>query len=220
MTPATRSSASLLEGARILIVDDEPDMLAILREWFACFGGHTQTAADGFEAVRQLKAQPYDLVITDLMMPGLNGLQLLGIIKELDSTVEVIILTGEGTMEDAVIALRGGNAYDFLQKPLRSLAQLNESIVMALGRRRRAQAMARLLGGDGPAERPGHIEALSPRESQILALVVAGHDNREIGEQLHISEKTVKNHLTRVFEKLKVKNRVQAIAACCQYRLV
>lgn len=220
MTPATRSSASLLEGARLLIVDDEPDMLAILREWFACFGAHTQTAANGFEAVRHIKAQPCDLVITDLMMPGLNGLQLLGIIKELDPTIEVIILTGEGTLEDAVIALRGGNAFDFFQKPLRSLAELNESIGKALARRRRAQAMARLIGTGDAADRPAHVEALSPRESQILALVAAGHDNRAIGEQLHISEKTVKNHLTRVFEKLKVKNRVQAIAVCCQYRLV
>jgi DNA-binding NarL/FixJ family response regulator len=212
--------APQLQGVRILIVDDEPDMLAILREWFACFGSHTQTAASGFEAIQHVREQPFDLVITDLKMPGLTGLQLLAILKEIDPLVEVIILTGEGTMEDAVMALREGNAFDFLQKPVRSLAQLNDTIVKALARRRRAQAMTRLIGAGDEAERPDHLEALSEREAQIFALVVQGLDNRSIGEHLHISEKTIKNHLTRVYEKLKVKNRTQAIAVCYQYRLI
>jgi DNA-binding NarL/FixJ family response regulator len=220
MTAAPHSVTPLLQGVRILIVDDEPDMLAILREWFACFGSHTETASNGFEAIKHARDQAYDLVITDLKMPGVCGLQLLAILKELDPTVEVIILTGEGTMEDAVTALREGNAFDFLQKPVRSLAQLNDTLLKALARRRRAQAMTRLIGAEEAPERPEHLEVLSERETQIFALVVQGLDNRSIGERLHVSEKTIKNHLTRIYEKLKVKNRTQAIAVCYQYRLI
>jgi DNA-binding NarL/FixJ family response regulator len=214
-TPA--ETLDLIAALRILVVDDEPELLEILGEWFACCGTHIQTASDGFQAVALARQTPFDVIITDLKMPGMDGLQLLSIVKELDPTVEVIFLTGTGTMDDAISALREGRAFDFLQKPLKNLTQLNEVIARAALRRAQRAADA---PRKGPQPVPSHLEELSPRELDILALLAQGMDNRAIADKLCNSEKTIKNHLTRIYEKLKVKNRTQALLVCQQYGLL
>jgi DNA-binding NarL/FixJ family response regulator len=204
-----------LAGLRIMVVDDEHELLEVLDAWFTCFGVKIRTAKDGFEAIAYAKVQTFDIVITDLRMPGMDGLQLLSIFKELDPAVEVIFLTGNATLDDAVAALREGRAFDFLQKPIKNLAQLNEVIQRAAVRRQRTVSGARR---EAPPL-PEHLEPLSPREHEILSLLAQGKDNREIADILCNSEKTVKNHLTRIYEKLKVKNRTQALLVAQQYQL-
>lgn len=217
--PAVTTPADTLEliaALRILVVDDEPELLEILGEWFACCGTQIQTATDGFEAVELARKTTFDVIITDLKMPGMDGLQLLSIVKELDPTVEVIFLTGTGTMDDAISALREGRAFDFLQKPLKNLTQLNDVIARAATRRAQRAVAPR----KEAAPIPAHLEELSPRELDILALLAQGMDNRAIADKLCNSEKTIKNHLTRIYEKLKVKNRTQALLVCQQYGLL
>ncbi|MNS89238.1 Response regulator protein TodT [compost metagenome] len=214
-TPA--ETLDLIAALRILVVDDEPELLEILGEWFACCGTQIQTASDGFQAVALARQTPFDVIITDLKMPGMDGLQLLSIVKELDPMVEVIFLTGTGTMDDAISALREGRAFDFLQKPLKNLTQLNDVIARAALRRAQRAADA---PRKGPLPVPSHLEELSPRELDILALLAQGMDNRAIADKLCNSEKTIKNHLTRIYEKLKVKNRTQALLVCQQYGLL
>ena len=210
----SRETQEALNGVRILVVDDDPDLLELLGEWLSCFGASVQSAPDGFKALALVKQQPFDVAVTDLQMPGLSGLQLLSLFKELDPSLEVIFLTGQGTMEDAIQALREGRAFDFLQKPLRDLHQLNQTITKAIGRRQSARAQ------QAPVPPPDHIEILSPREHDIVSLLAEGLDNRDIADRLVLSEKTVKNHLTRIYEKLKVSNRTQAVLFCKQYGLL
>jgi len=204
-----------MTSPRILLVDDEPDMLEMLRAWLGDSGFDVAVTPDGYLALSLLQREPFDLVVTDMRMPGLSGLQLLSLIKELDPAIEVIVLTGQGTMEDAIAALREGRAFDFLQKPLADLYDLNAAIERALLRRQTA-----LRRPSGPLSLPRHIEALSPRETDIVSLLAQGHDNKQIAHALHLSEKTVKNHLTRIFEKLKVHNRTQAVLVCQQFGLM
>jgi DNA-binding NarL/FixJ family response regulator len=146
---------------------------------------------------------------------------LLALLKAIDPTVEVIILTGQGTMEDAIEALREGRAFDFILKPVKNLRSLNEVIDRAIAKRRFAREVVI------PPARPGsgkllpvHIEALSAREREILAGLRSGLDNRLIADRLGVSEKTVKNSLTKVYEKLKVSNRTQAVLLAHQYDLI
>lgn len=81
--------------------------------------GYEPTVAEsGFDAIALARQERFEVVVTDLRMPGMSGLQLLAIFKELDPTIELIFLTGQGTMQDAITALREGRAFDFLQKPL------------------------------------------------------------------------------------------------------
>jgi DNA-binding NarL/FixJ family response regulator len=208
---------STSQPGRLLIVDDEPRLLDLLAAWFGYFDYELHIAPDGFKALALARELQFDVVLTDLQMPGLSGLHLLSLLKELDPFLEVIFLTGQATLDDAVEALRGGRAFDFIQKPVKNLRALNEVIDRAVARRR-AASVAQAPGRLAPT--PDYIEPLTEREREIVDALVAGLDNREIGEKLHLSEKTVKNNLTRIYEKLKVKNRTQAVALCQQLKLI
>lgn len=193
------------ESPRILLVDDQQSLLDILQRWLVGSGYDVRVAADGMEALALGKEQRFDVLVTDLKMPGINGLQLMSLFKDLDPTIEVIFLTGQGTMQDAIEALREGRAFDFLQKPLRDLHELNLSIEKALGRRRRLE----------PSPRPSSskLSGLNAREQEILALLARGLDNRAIASHVSLSEKTIRNYLTRIYEKLGVTSRMQALLA-------
>ncbi len=188
----------------VLVTDDDPDILLMLQTWLRHSGYRVYTAANGNDALSIVKQTPVDVVITDQKMPGLSGLDLLSLIEEFDPSVEVIFLSGNATMESAIEALREGRAYDFLLKPLENLGQLNLAIEKALLKRRPPNTRK---ASNQPAP-------LSARERQIISLVADGFENREIGEKLCISENTVKNHLARIYDKLKVSNRVQAALTC------
>lgn len=203
-----------MQATKILVVDDEPKLREILYRWLTHFGYEAHVAADGLSALALVKQHAFDVVVTDLKMPGFNGLQMLSILKELDPTIEVIFLTGQGTIEDAIEALRGGRAFDFIQKPLKDFGQINLVIQKALIKRQEQSLAA---SAPTAKKRPEHPERFSEREREILALLAQGLDNRAIADQLCLSEKTIKNNLTRVYEKLRVSTRAQAILACQQY---
>lgn len=112
------SSADLssLLGRSLLVVDDEALIRHSLARDFAIAGLDVTTTANGEEAVALIAAAVFDIVVTDLMMPGLDGLEVLAAAKRKSPTTIVVILTGNGVMESAINALRLG-ADDFLQKP-------------------------------------------------------------------------------------------------------
>lgn len=196
---------------RVLVVDDQPGLLEILQRWLSRGGYEVHVAASGREALSLAKGLPFDVVVTDLKMPDLDGLQLLAQIKGLDPAIEVIFLTGQGTMQDAIEALREGRAFDFLQKPLRDLHELNLAIDRALARRRRNDAPQ-------PPRAPSQLmEGLNDREHEILALLARGLDNRAIAGHMALSEKTIRNYLTRIYEKLGVTSRMQALIVCQEH---
>ena len=103
---------------RILITDDDGDLRELLTEAVKNWGYEVSVAKDGEEALRKLRMERYDIVITDLMMPGMDGLTLLKKVKELDKEILVIIITGYATIETAVKAIETG-AYDYIAKPFR-----------------------------------------------------------------------------------------------------
>lgn len=103
--------------SRVLIVDDEPDMLVMLKIMFKKkLGCQVATADSGVIALDKIKVWRPDVVVSDIMMPDLDGLELLNKIHEYDETIATIIMTGYGTINTAVKALKRG-AYDFLEKP-------------------------------------------------------------------------------------------------------
>jgi DNA-binding response OmpR family regulator len=103
--------------ARILIVDDEPNIRLMFRTTLAADGYLIATAEDGDKALMLLQTSPFDLVLLDLQMPRLNGMRLLERLRESCNDVPVVIITAHGSIPDAVAAVRLG-AIDFLQKPI------------------------------------------------------------------------------------------------------
>lgn len=106
------------EKFKILITDDDMDLRELLTEAVKNWGYDVSVARDGDEALRKLRMERFDIVITDLMMPGMDGLALLQKIKDLDKEILVIIITGYATIETAVKAIESG-AYDYIAKPFR-----------------------------------------------------------------------------------------------------
>ena len=117
----------------ILVIDDEESMRSMLVEALGDQGYAVVTAADGDSAVLKVQAARFDIVLCDLKMPGIDGIETIKQIRAIDPDIEVIIITGHGTLEGAIEGLRHG-AFDFLQKPL-VLRDLFFSIGKALERR-------------------------------------------------------------------------------------
>src|SRR4030067_850697 len=105
-----------MEAAKVLVVDDEPSILRLLREALAQGGYQGATARNAREPLAALRTHLYDAAITDIRMPEMGGLELLREIKKHDDSIEVIVMTGYPTIASAVEALKEG-AYDYLSNP-------------------------------------------------------------------------------------------------------
>ena len=104
--------------ADILFVDDDRAILEIVREYLAEIGYRVDVVDNGLAALERIKDKPYHIVFTDIKMPDIDGLELLSAIKEYRPETEVIIVTGHGSMESAIQAMKYGS-YDYLQKPFK-----------------------------------------------------------------------------------------------------
>ncbi len=120
---------------RILVVDDEEGVRSFLAESLEMDGHHVEEAANGQEALERLRSRSFDLVLTDLRMPGMDGLELLQKVLAEQPEVEFIVLTAHGNVENAVQAMKLG-AFDYIQKPVSGPAELRLLAARALERRR------------------------------------------------------------------------------------
>ncbi|GHG75894.1 sigma-54 dependent transcriptional regulator [Comamonas sp. JC664] len=180
--------------ARILVVDDEEGVRSFLAEALEFEGHSVTTAADGDEAARLLAKQGVDLLLTDLRMPGLDGLSLLRKVKEEQPDVEVVVLTAVGTVESAVAAMKAG-AFDYLLKPVGSPAELRLTVARALERRALLnwKTEARQSTGEvelswGAAAMVPVVEALrkvAPTQATVLLVGESGTGKEVTARALH-----------------------------------
>jgi FixJ family two-component response regulator len=179
------------------LVDDDPSVRRALGRLLAA-AGHRCEAYDSAEAflARQPDAGPGCAVI-DLQLPGASGLDLQARLAELDATLTLIFLTGRGDIPTSVRAMKGG-AVDFLTKPVEAAALL-AAIAAALDRGRALRAARTAEAGVD-----ARLARLTPRESEVLDMVVEGRLNKQIAADLGVAEKTIKVHRARVMQKLEV----------------
>jgi two-component system response regulator FixJ len=183
----------------VYIVDDDDavrDSLSILLE----SAGLTIEAFAGAELVLARCAEKVpDCLVTDVRMPGMDGMALFAALAKADIDVPVIIMTGHGEVPLAVAAMKAGVA-DFVEKPFTDEAIL-ESIAAAV---KKHQDRLRLRPAS--AELQGRLDSLTAREREVFDLLVAGDPNKIIAHALDISIRTVEIHRARVMEKMKAKN--------------
>jgi PAS domain S-box-containing protein len=126
-----------MEHERVLVVDDDEGLLHLMELALKRAGFQVATANDGPVAVDILREpEPYAVMLADLMLPGMNGLELLRRARVMDPHLEVVVITAAATIESAISALRADGAYDYLVKPLESMDQLSISVERAAAHRR------------------------------------------------------------------------------------
>jgi DNA-binding NarL/FixJ family response regulator len=172
-------------------------------------------AADGNEAVELARKLKPDLVLMDIRMPDMNGLEATRLIKETDNKVNVVILTVSDEEDDLFEALKiGANGYMLKNVRPELLFELLEGVFMgeaaitpAVATKILDEFFRRTRAVPAPEASP-----LTRRERDILQLVAQGSSNRDIATTLSIAEGTVKNHLHNILEKLHLQSRAQAVA--------
>lgn len=117
---------------RVLVVDDDPDIRTLLSRRLRRIGYTVEEAGDGVEALGLVDKAVHDVVVTDMTMPRLDGLGLLKELRNRDSELPVIVLTGHGSMDNAIQAMRDGSLFDYLLKPLSDLDLLEVAVRRAL----------------------------------------------------------------------------------------
>lgn len=200
----------------VLVVDDHAlfrdGLTALISRWddFVVVG----TAADGAEAIRLARSLRPGLILMDVRMEPVGGVEATAAITAADPDVRVVILTMSSLGEDVYQALRNG-AHGYLSKDERA-DRLHEYLAglmrgeAAMSSTIAARVLAEfgLPGGCGTPVPPAH-ERLTHRERDVLRFLVDGLSNEEIAQQLFLSEATVKKHLGSIMTKLHVRNRVQ-----------
>jgi DNA-binding NarL/FixJ family response regulator len=207
-----------MDQIRVLIVDDHPVVRDGLR---GVLDGEADMqvvgeAGHGAEALARVRAAGVDVVLMDLRMPTMGGVEAIKELRRIAPDVRVLVLTTYDTDRDVLPAIEAGATGYLLKDTPR------DELVRAVRAAHRGEAVlspavaGRLMG----QVRTPVQDALSARELEVLRLVAAGWTNRETAQRLFISEATVKTHLLHVYAKLEVRDRASAVAAGYQRGLL
>ena len=205
MSPITvflADDQALVRGGFKMLIEAEDD-LAVVGE-----------ASDGAEAVAALKARPCDVVLMDVRMPVMDGVEATRQIVEADLGTRVLVLTTFDLDEYAFAALRAG-ASGFMLKDARPTDLLNAirnvaagDAVMAPSTTRRLLDHVRSTLTTAPVDADARLASLTDREREVLERIAAGDTNAEISKTLYMAEGTVKTHIGRLLSKLRCRDRV------------
>lgn len=179
----------------IFIVDDDLSIRLALENLFSSTGQPAETYATAQDFLRDCPRNPAGCLVLDVQMPGLSGLDLQGELNDAGIHLPVIFLTGHGDIPTTVRAMKAG-AVEFLTKPVRD-SELLAAIHQAIERDRFARAERAEV-----AELRGRYEQLTPKEREVMRLVVQGLLNKQIALKLNNSEITIKQHRGKVMQKM------------------
>ncbi|MBU2665918.1 response regulator transcription factor [Actinoplanes bogorensis] len=212
---------------KVLIADDQ----AMVREGFGALLGAQPDmlivgdAADGEAAVARARELRPDVVLMDVRMPVMDGLEATRRLAAVDGGPRILILTTFDLDDYVYAALRAG-ASGFLLKDAPAADLINAVRVVAAGEALLAPKVTRLLITEFASRpttdrpRPAALNALTPRETDVLLLIAKGRSNQEIAAELIVAEQTVKTHIGRILAKLNLRDRAQAVIFAYETGLV
>ncbi len=199
------ATASVSGGAAtVLMLDDERSDLEQMRSLLAEAGYATVEFSDPKVFVQALSGMTCDCIVLDLRLPGTSGLEMLAQAQSLRPGVPVIMISGDGDLPTAVEAMRNG-ASDFVEKPV-ARSTLIDAVRRAIERARNPEPAAR------SGAQIGNIrQRLTPREAQILDLLLQGYRNKQVAFELGVSARTVEVHRANMMKRVGATNFAELI---------
>lgn len=207
--------ATTSKEIRVLIVDDHPVVRTGLTSILSSQGNISvlPAASSGKQALQLYAQHGADVVLLDLRMPEMSGIETLQRLRAMTPPARVLVITNYETDDEIYTAIRSG-ALGYLTKDVLAEEMLQAIRAVAAGRRHVPPALAARLA-DVAMRSP-----LTAREAEILQLLVNGWTNKRIGQEMQISENTVRNHVNHMFDKLGVTDRTEAVIVALQRGLV
>jgi two-component system response regulator FixJ len=188
-----------MSNARVFVVDDDADVRDSLYALLESAGFAVEPFENAVAFLNSYKNEVDCCLVTDIRMPGMDGLALQEELVARGATMPVIVMTGHGDVPLAVRAMQAG-VTDFLEKPFddeRLISSVRKAL--ELGQRQQADATKAAAARDC-------IAALTDRERDVLTLLVAGHANKVVAHKLNISQRTVEVHRGHIMDKTKARN--------------
>jgi FixJ family two-component response regulator len=195
-------TASSPTAGELFVVDDDAAIRDLLTMLFTREGFKVAAFADGTSLMAAIRTQSPACILLDVHIPGQSGLDILKELNARSHPAPVIIISGKGDIAMAVDAIKSG-ALDFIEKPFSGsdvVARVEEAVTADAKRRAAGRGEGKL-----PFYFPGR-EPLTAREQDVLSRLVEGATNKEAGQQLGISYRTIEIHRARIMEKLGAKN--------------
>ncbi|MCC7409906.1 MAG: response regulator transcription factor [Phycisphaeraceae bacterium] len=188
----------------VFVVDDEPAVQQSLQWLLESVGLPVQTFSSASEFLGYWRSEMPGCLLLDLRMPGISGVELMEQLRQLGSIMPIIVVTAHGDVPVAVHAMKAG-AMEFIEKPYSDQLLLDRvQAAMELDAQRRRELASRTAMAD-------RVSSLTPRERQVMEMVVAGQSNRQIAAGLSLSEKTVEVHRAHVMEKMRAGSLAQLV---------
>jgi DNA-binding NarL/FixJ family response regulator len=195
---------------RLLLIDDDPNLILLVKDYLEFRGYEVVTAENGREALEVLEQDIPDMIICDVMMPEMDGYQLVSTIRQDSKTswIPVLFLSAKGQSQDRVKGLNIG-ADVYMVKPFEPeelVAQVESSLKQASRLIQHKDAK----GGDSSPkiQVPFDVE-LTPTELRVVQFVARGMANREIAEELNVSQRTIESHVSNMLGKTGLHNRTE-----------
>jgi FixJ family two-component response regulator len=188
----------------VFVLDDDPSMRTAIRELIEAVGMSCQTFGSGQELLGAVLPDVPRSLVLDVRLPGLSGLNLQRELTERGINMPIIFITGHGDIPMSVQAMKAG-AVEFLTKPFRD-QDLLDAIEQGIERDRSSRKHLAEI-----RELRDRAEALTPREGEVMRLVVTGKLNKQIAVQLDISEKTVNVHRSQVMQKMQADSLAELV---------
>ena len=240
-TPADAGDTLAPASPKVLLVDDEPGLRAAVQAYFEDEGFEVITAVDGAEGWEKAQAELPDVVLSDVMMPRVDGFGLLKQLRDDERLggTPVIFLTAKGMTSDRIAGFRAG-VDDYIPKPfdpdelvarVRNVVQRQERLLREAARyadtdlgqmAKQITEIRSLLQGGGGSRRAASTgdHAFTPREASVLQLVAEGLMNKEIARRLDTSIRNVEKYVSRLFAKTGTASRTELVRYALENGLV
>lgn len=208
------------ENNRLLLIDDDPNLVVLVKDYLELRGYVVEAAKNGRDALRLLEKGLPNLIICDVMMPEMDGYTFVKQVRENPQTswLPILFLSAKGQMQDRVTGLSKG-ADVYMVKPFEPdelVAQIEASLKQAA---RMRQVQGNEIETGVTLQVPFDVE-LTPTEQKVIQAVARGMANREIAQDLSVSQRTVESHVSNMLGKTGLKNRTELARWAIEKRMI